>query len=157
MWRSQINIPIGKYKKNRPNKTQDTVKSSRRAGAFAARPHTRRQEGQDRRGKGLNWPRHGAASHILKLKRDVGSFVSIGRVTARPHTKALQQAEAVLRSSQLAASRRGLTRRTYRFAPQTEGLNWPRHGAASHNRIRRFSMSWLCLNWPRHGAASHQT
>ncbi len=109
-------------------------------------------------GLSLNWPRHGAASHFKRFRL-----------------------EAVTDESQLAASRRGLTRSTYSKHPGSGWrLNWPRHGAASHSvdsaetEKRRVSIgrvtarphTLLCrclapwprrLNWPRHGAASHNT
>ncbi len=106
----------------------------------------------------LNWPRHGAASHRRRRAfRCSRKGVSIGRVTARPHTVVTilkLESNAV---SELAASRRGLTPETMSETRirVRRSLNWPRHGAASH-RITERSRCGSCLNWPRHGAASHR-
>ncbi len=104
----------------------------------------------------LNWPRHGAASHARqKFANAPNEVVSIGRVTARPHTQEYYEPDPSSGLSQLAASRRGLTPMEVKLLELGDSLNWPRHGAASHKED--FAMWWNAnrLNWPRHGAASH--
>ena len=90
---------------------------------------TKRRTRSNRRGA-QGPSRRGLTQDDKKAKTDEEK-VSIGRVTARPHTEQITIYTGSLQVSQLAASRRGLTRGGS-LVSLAYRLNWPRHGAASH-------------------------